>query len=80
MPWEEFCDLISGLLPDTPLGRIIQIRTENDEEVLKNFTPEMKKIRNDWQRKNAMKKSQKDVDDFIASMQEIFKNMAGDNN
>lgn len=77
MPWDEFVDLAAGLRPDTPLGRIVQIRTETDEEMLKHYTPEMKKIRREWQRKVARGKTEKETKDFISSMQEIFKRMAG---
>lgn len=77
MPWNEFTDLIAGLRPDTALGRIVQIRTETDKEVLKHYTPEMRKIRSDWQRKAAKGKTEKETKDFIASMQEVFKRMAG---
>ena len=51
--WREVKMLVSGLLGDTPLGRVIQIRAENNKEVLKTFTPEMKKIRSDWRNKQA---------------------------
>ena len=48
--------LISGLLPDTPLGRVIQIRAENDKDRLKYFTPDMHKIRNEWRNRIAKEK------------------------
>ena len=54
--WSEVRMLISGLLPDTPLGRIIQIRSENNKDMLKQFTPEMHKIRNDWRNRIARDK------------------------
>ena len=60
--WSEVKMLISGLLSDTPLGRIIQIRSENDKEQLKHFTPEMHKIRNDWRNRLA-KDTLKDEED-----------------
>lgn len=55
MSWQEFCTLLSGLLPDTPLGKIVSIRAEKDPKILKNFTKEQKKIRNDWQRRKMQK-------------------------
>lgn len=55
MPWGEFCTLLAGILPDTPLGKMTNIRAENDKEVLKNFTKEQHKIRNEW-RSRACKK------------------------
>lgn len=54
--WSEVRMLISGLLPDTPLGKVIQIRSENNKETLKHYTPEMHKIRNDWRNRMAKDK------------------------
>lgn len=54
--WTEVKVLISGLLSDTPLGKVIQIRSENNKENLKQFTPEMHKIRNAWRNKQAKDK------------------------
>ena len=54
--WSEVKMLISGLVADTPLGRVIQIRSEDNQETLKNFTPEMHKIRNDWRNRMAQDK------------------------
>jgi hypothetical protein len=76
MPWDEFKDLLAGLGPDTPLGRIVRIRTEKDEKVLKNYTPEMNKIRSDWQQKIAKEKSKDDVDKFLEQMKSMFIKMA----
>ena len=79
MDYAEFCNLVSGLMPDTPLGSIIQIRSENDEEVLKNFTQEQKDIRWEYRNKIAKKISEEDFKNVIAEMQKAFKEMAGDN-
>lgn len=54
--WSEVKMLISGLLPDTPLGKVIQIRSENNKDILKSYTPEMHKIRNDWRNRLAKDK------------------------
>lgn len=48
MSWDEFCTLFSGIMPKTPLGQIVSIRSEEDENILKNFTEEQHKIRNEW--------------------------------
>lgn len=53
MSWDEFCTLLSGLRYDTPLGNVVSIRSETDKEVIKNFTPQQKRIRNDWARRSA---------------------------
>lgn len=49
--------MVSGLMDDTPLGRVVGIRIEKDKDILKNFTPEQKQIRSEWQRFLAGKKS-----------------------
>lgn len=43
MTWDEFCTLLSGLKPDTPLGNIVSIRSETDKDILKHFTPQQKR-------------------------------------
>lgn len=77
MPWHEFVDLLSGLGPDTPLGRVVTIRLENDDEVLKHFTREQLKIRSEWQKKIAQNRTEKETFDFISAMQKALSKMAG---
>ena len=79
MKWREFKPLLIGIGPDTALGRIVSIRMEDDEEVLKHYTPEMKKIRNDWRNRIAKERSEKETMDFLESMKQALIQMAGDN-
>lgn len=79
MSWQEFCTLLSGLLPDTPLGKIVGIRAEKDPKILKEYTPEQKRIRSDWQ-KRKMRKLREDpaayktyVEEFQAFCRSAFK-------
>lgn len=80
MTWMEFRTLLAGIGPKTTLGRIISIRSETDKEVLKQFTPEMKKIRSEWITKSAKKKSTKERDVFVEEMRKAFIAMAGGGN
>ncbi len=48
MTWDEFSSLLCGLGTESPLVRIVRIRSEKDRNVLKHFTKEQHKIRNDW--------------------------------
>ncbi len=48
MSWGEFSTLLSGIMPETPLGKVVGIRSENDKDTLKHFTKEQHKIRNEW--------------------------------
>lgn len=61
MSWQEFSYLLSGLSGETPLGRIIGIRAENDPEELKHFTEDMKKIRNEYRRKIAKERTKEEI-------------------
>ena len=55
MDWAELSSDISGLMGDTPLGNIVQIRSEDDRERLKNFTQDQKNIR--WKYRMKMAKN-----------------------
>lgn len=51
MDWQEFCTLLSGIMPETPLGQIVRIRSEDNKDMLKLFTTEQKRIRSEWRSK-----------------------------
>ena len=76
MSWREFSYLINGLSGDTPLGRIAAIRAEDDPERLKEFTPDEKKIRNEYRRKKAKTKSSADVDKALDGIKQALVGMA----
>ena len=48
MSWNEFETLLAGLLPNSPLGKVIAIRSEKDPKVLKSFTKDQKELRRQW--------------------------------
>lgn len=77
MPWEEFRQMLAGLGPNTVLARMVSIRTEEDEEMLKHFTPEQRRIRCEWRNRTAAKVSIKDRDVFLEQMKQAFITMAG---
>lgn len=77
MPWEEFKQLLSGIGPETPLGRIVSIRSETDKDVLKRFTKEQRRIRNEWMQRRAQNVSPKQAEEFIEQMKQAFIRMAG---
>ena len=80
MSWDEFRDLLSGLSPDTALGRMVAIRAEEDKEILKQFTPEQRRIRSQGRTRTATRKRAEDTADFLAQMQNVFRQMAGGEN
>ena len=74
MPWDEFCALLSGLDADTPLGKVVRIRTETDPEVLKNYTPEMNRIRYEWNKKTATPLSHDDIMKMFEGIKNAYEN------
>ena len=78
MSWAELSSDISGLMGDTPLGNIVQIRSEDDRERLKNFTQDQKNIRWKYRMKMAKNVDQEEFKRTIADLQKAFKEMAGD--
>lgn len=78
MNWAELSSDISGLMGDTPLGNIVQIRSEDDRERLKNFTQDQKNIRWKYRMKMAQNVDQKEFKKVITDLQKAFKEMAGD--
>ena len=79
MSWAELSSDISGLMGDTPLGNIVQIRSEDDRERLKNFTQDQKNIRWKYRMKMAQNVDQEEFKKVITDLQKAFKEMAGDN-
>ena len=49
MTQEDFNLALMGLLPETPLGRIVQIRTEKDANKIKKMGEWEKEKRLEWQ-------------------------------
>ena len=79
MDWAELCSDISGLMGETPLGNIVQIRSEDDREKLKSFTQDQKNIRWKYRMKMAKNVNQEEFKKVITDLQKAFKEMAGDN-
>ena len=79
MSWREFSYLINGLSGETPLGRIVCIRAENDPEVLKKFSKEEKQIRNDYRRRMAKQLPQQDVKNAMERFRQAFIRLSDEN-
>jgi hypothetical protein len=72
MSWAEFSTLLSGIMPKTPLGQIVSIRSEEDENMLKNFTKDQHQIRNEWRNRQLDDMTKEEKEDKIKELQEIF--------
>lgn len=73
MSWDEFCTLLSGIMPKTPLGQIVSIRNEEDENMLKNFSEEQHKIRDEWRSRQVEQMTDEEKEEQIKEIQEILK-------
>lgn len=77
MSWGEFTALLAGLSPDTVLGRVVAIRTEEDKNVIEHFTPDQKKIYSEWHDRKARTMSQAAYDSEMAKLEAMFASMFG---
>ena len=68
LDFDEFLNLTSCIMPDTPLGQIVAIRSESDAEVISNFTDSQRKIYNDWKNRDVLNNEQK----YVESMDMLF--------
>ena len=74
--WDEFCSLLAGIAPETPLGRIVAIRSETDSNVIKHFTPDQKRIYDEWRDRQAAavtaERFERDMADLERMMAQLF--------
>lgn len=75
MPWSEMSILLAGINHKTPLGIMISIRSETDQERLKAFTPEQRKIRNDWLSSQSKKLIKNNPDEALRQVMAFEKAM-----
>ena len=68
LDFDEFLNRTSCLMPDTPRGQIVAIRSETDAETISHFTDAQKKIRNDWLNRETSNNEQK----YTESMDKLF--------
>lgn len=55
LSWEDWAKLVGGLMDDTPLGRVVSVRSESDPEVVRKMTPWQHRIRSEWSAHQAKK-------------------------
>jgi len=75
--WDEFKALISGLAPETALGRVVAIRAEKDENVIKHFTKDQKRIYEEWRERKVSSMSQETFENEMANLERMFAAMCG---
>ena len=68
LQFDEFLNLTSCLMSDTPLGQIVAIRSETDADIISKFTDNQRKIYNDWVRRKTLNNKEK----YTESMDKLF--------
>lgn len=68
LQFDEFLNLTSCLMPNTPLGQVVAIRSEKDAEIISKFTDSQNKIYRDWANRDLVENERA----YIASMDELF--------
>lgn len=80
MTWDEFSNLLSGLGSETPLGKIVGIRSEKDQKIISEWPPEIRRIRNEWISRKIQKKTvivdRKKYDREMINLQNMFKSIS----
>lgn len=73
IPCEEFRQLLSGLNSETPLGYVVQIRSEKDYKKIKEMSKNKKEIREKWA--NFKNKNNKKIEINAEDISKIFSKM-----
>ena len=68
LQYDEFLNLTSCLMPDTPLGQIVAIRSEKDAKIIQEFTDSQRKIYDDWHNRKQSNNEQ----EYAANMDKLF--------
>lgn len=76
--WDEFRSLLAGLSPETPLGRMVAIRSESDDNVIEHFTADQKKIWNAWRNRKAENMTQTEYDQQMIELERMMAALCGD--
>lgn len=75
--WDEFRSLLAGISPDTPLGRVVAIRSEQDKDVIKHFTTDQKRIYDAWRERKAQSITPETYDKQMAYLERMMAQLCG---
>ena len=76
LSYSEWSKLVSGLMDDTPLGRVVAVRTETDQKVISQYSPWQRQIRADWNAFKAQRMSQQSTEDMEQQMKQLERMLA----
>ena len=76
LAYSEWSKLVNGLMDNTPLGRVVAVRGENDPKVIAQMSPWQRRIRAEWQSFEAKKAARKSREELSAQMADLEKMLA----
>lgn len=75
--YSDWAKLVSGLMDDTPLGRVISIRSETDRDVIRHMTPDQRRMRQEWLAYRSAHRSTEERQADIQALQAMIAGMFG---
>lgn len=48
LKYSDWAKMVGGLMDDTPLGRVVGVRSETNKDIIKNYTKEQCAVRDEW--------------------------------
>lgn len=76
LPYPDWSKLVSGLMDNTPLGRVVAVRGETDPKIISQMGPWQMQIRSDWRAFIASKAVKKPVEELRAQMASLERMLA----
>ena len=76
LPYWEWSRLVGGLMDDTPLGRVVAVRSERDRERIKQFSPWQRRVRAEWATFRAKKALERPPEQLRSEMAQLEKALA----
>ena len=77
LKYSDWAKMVSGLMDDTPLGRVVAVRSEKDREMIRHMNKWQKQIRADWTAFRTSSRLQVDVTEAKKQMAALEKMLAG---
>lgn len=76
LSYQDWSKLVSGLMDDTPLGRVVAVRGEKDRKIIAQMSPWQRKIRADWSAFVASKAADRPPEELRAQMASLERMLA----
>lgn len=77
LKYSDWAKMVSGLMDDTPLGRIVAVRSEKDREMIRHMNKWQKQIRADWTAFRASSRPQVEAAEAKKQMAALENMLAG---